>query len=142
MEVSVKWEKKMSFVAQTESGHAVKMDAPAGDGGGDNSGPRPTEVLLCGVGACSSMDLVEIMKETDQNLTALTVEVRGERPSEYPMYFTDLYLHYSAQGDIDPAIFAKALAESMDLYCAAGLSLRAAKHYTYEINGVQYTPEV
>ena len=52
--------------------------------------------------------------------------------------FTDLYLHYIAEGDIDPEIFAQTLHESFTLYCAAGLSLSAAKHYTYEINGVQY----
>ena len=102
MKVSVNWNERMTFVANTESGHSVTMDAaqPAGD----NCGPRPTELLLCGVGACSSMDIVETMKERGQNLKSLKVEVRGERPTEYPMPFTDLYLHYIVEGDIDPAL--------------------------------------
>lgn len=137
MHVTVTWEKRMTFKADTESGHQLKMDAGP-QGGGDNCAPRPTELLLCGVGACSSMDVVETMAETNQKLESLKVEVRGERPNDYPMPFTGLYLHYIATGDIDPEVFKKALEESMSLYCAAGLSLSAAKHYTYEINGVQY----
>ena len=102
MKVSVNWNERMTFEANTESGHSVTMDAaqPAGD----NCGPRPTELLLCGVGACSSMDIVETMKERGQNLKSLKVEVRGERPSEYPMPFTDLYLHYIVEGDIECAL--------------------------------------
>lgn len=136
MNVTVTWEQRMTFSADTGSGHTVKMDAasPAGD----NCAPRPTELLLCGVGACSSMDVVETMAERGQRLDSLKVEVRGERPNEYPMGFTDLYLHYIATGDIDQAIFKATLQESMNLYCAAALSLKAAKHVTYEINGAQY----
>lgn len=139
MNVSVTWDGQgqMSFNAQTASGHAVTMDA-AVEGGGHNKGPRPTELLLCGVGACSSMDIVETMQEQNQNLKSLKVEVRGDRPTEYPMPFTDLYLHYIAEGDLDADIFAQTLKDSFSLYCAAGLSLSATKHYTFEINGVQY----
>lgn len=136
MKVTVNWNERMTFEASTESGHNVKMDA--GQPAGDNCAPRPTELLLCGVGACSSMDIVETMKERGQNLESLKVEVRGERPSEYPMPFTDLYLHYVVEGDIDPAILKACLQESMNLYCAAALSLKAMKHVTYELNGIVY----
>jgi uncharacterized OsmC-like protein len=84
------------------------------------------------------MDIVETMKERGQNLKSLKVEVRGERPSEYPMPFTDLYLHYIVEGDIDPALMKACLQESMNLYCAAALSLKAMKHVTFELNGDTY----
>ena len=134
MKVSVNWEQKMGFEATTESGHKVKMDGPK-----DNTAPRPTELLLCGVGACSSMDVVETMAERGQKLESLSVEVRGDRASDYPMPFTDLHLHYIAKGDIDPAIFRACLQESMHLYCAAALSMTAAKHVTYELNDIVYS---
>ncbi len=136
MKVTVNWNERMTFEADTESGHKVKMDA--GQPAGDNCAPRPTELLLCGVGACSSMDIVETMKERGQNLESLHVEVRGDRPSDYPMGFTDLHLHYVVKGDINPAILRACLQESMNLYCAAALSLKAAKHVTYELNGEEY----
>ncbi len=134
MKVSVAWQQNMAFEAVTESGHNVKMDGPK-----DNTAPRPTELLLCGVGACSSMDVVETMAERGQKLESLKVEVRGDRPTDYPMPFTDLHLHYIAKGDIDPAIFRACLQESMNLYCAAALSLTAAKHVTYELNDIVYS---
>ena len=137
MNVTVTRQGQMLFNGATAYGHDVLMDA-AVEGGGANQGPRPTELLLCGVGACSSMDVVETMVEKGQTLKSLKVEIRGERPSEYPMPFTDLYLHYIAEGEIDPAVFAETLHDSFTLYCAAGLSLKAEKHYTFEINGVQY----
>ena len=111
----------------------------AGKPAGDNCAPRPTELLLCGVGACSSMDVVETKADRGQKLDSLKVEVRGDRPAEYPMPFTDLHLHYIAEGDIDPAIFKACLQESMNLYCAAVLSLKAAKHVTYELNDIVYS---
>ena len=57
MNVTVTWQGQMLFDGTTASGHHVPMDA-AIEGGGANQGPRPTELLLCGVGACSSMDVV------------------------------------------------------------------------------------
>jgi uncharacterized OsmC-like protein len=55
------------------------------------------------------------------------------------MPFTDLHLHYIAKGDIDPAIFRACLQESMNLYCAAALSMTAKKHVTYELNDIVYS---
>jgi len=134
MNVTVNWNNRMTFDATTASGHNVVMDAAAP--AGDNNGPRPTELLLCGVGACSSMDVVETMTELGLHLDSLKVEVRGERPSEYPMAFTDLYLTYIAEGkDIDAATLKTCLLQSMNLYCAAALSLKATKHVSFVLNG-------
>jgi putative redox protein len=85
------------------------------------------------------MDVVETMAERGQKLDSLKVEVRGDRAADYPMPFTDLHLHYIAKGDIDPAIFRACLQESMNLYCAAALSMTAKKHVTYELNDIVYS---
>ncbi|HCI12474.1 MAG TPA: peroxiredoxin, partial [Gallionellaceae bacterium] len=45
MKARVKWVEQVSFLGETESGHAVLMDgSPAA--GGRNLGPRPMEMLL------------------------------------------------------------------------------------------------
>lgn len=137
MNVSVNWDSRMTFEANTDSGHSVVIDA--GAPAGDNKGPRPTELLLCGVGACSSMDVVETMQELGLHLDSLKVEVRGERPSVYPMGFTDIYLNYIVEGsDIDEATLQTCLLQSINLYCAAGLSLKATKHVSFVLNGVSH----
>src|SRR6266853_340787 len=55
MECKVKWvgPDGMSFVAETESGHAFVMDG-APEGGGRNLGPRPMETVLAGTGGCTA----------------------------------------------------------------------------------------
>src|SRR5690606_41305368 len=55
MKATVKWVDGAMFVAESGSGHALVMDGPP-DHGGRNLGPRPMEMLLLGVGGCSSFD--------------------------------------------------------------------------------------
>ncbi len=47
MKARIKWVEEVSFLGETESGHAVLMDGPPA-GGGRNLGPRPMEMLLLG----------------------------------------------------------------------------------------------
>src|SRR2546428_11038747 len=77
MECKVKWigSEGMSFVAETESGHAFVMDG-APDGGGRNLGPRPMETVLAGTGGCTAYDGGLILRKSGQSLSAL-----GSRPS-------------------------------------------------------------
>ena len=62
MKARVKLIEGVSFVGQTESGHAVVMDGPP-DSGGKNLGPRPMEMLLLGLGGCSAFDVVHILRK-------------------------------------------------------------------------------
>jgi organic hydroperoxide reductase OsmC/OhrA len=52
----------MQFVGEADSGHAIVMDGPP-ETGGKNTGLRPMELLLLGIGSCSGMDVVSILKE-------------------------------------------------------------------------------
>ena len=49
MTARIKWVEQVSFLGETESGHAVLMDGPP-SGGGRNLGPRPMEMVLLGTG--------------------------------------------------------------------------------------------
>ena len=59
----------LQFVAQADSGSAIVMDGDAKFGGG-NSGPRPMELLLIGLGGCSGMDVVSILKKKREKVMA------------------------------------------------------------------------
>ena len=56
MECQVSWlgNGSMAFSAETGSGHLVKMDGPP-EVGGQNSAPRPMELILAGTGGCSAL---------------------------------------------------------------------------------------
>lgn len=56
----------MAFSGSTPSGHVIKMDA-AKEVGGQNSGARPTELLLHSLAGCTGIDIVMILKKCDLN---------------------------------------------------------------------------
>ena len=65
MKATVKWLDGVSFEGGSESGHSVVMDG-APESGGKNDGMRPMEMLLLGIGGCTSYDVVTILKKSRQ----------------------------------------------------------------------------
>ena len=90
MECRVKWlgPEGMSFVAETESGHAFVMDG-APEGGGRDLGPRPMETVLAGTGGCTAYDVVVILRKSGQQISACEVRLIAERAQADPKRTTD-----------------------------------------------------
>ncbi len=87
MKARIKWVEEVSFLGETESGHAVLMDGPP-TGGGRNLGPRPMEMLLIGTGACTAYDVVTILKKSRQKITDCVVDIQSDRADTDPKVFT------------------------------------------------------
>jgi len=68
----------LQFVGEASSGHAIVMDGDPGVGG-NNTGLRPMELLLVGLGGCTGMDVVSILRKKKQELTGLEVTVLGQK---------------------------------------------------------------
>ena len=81
MKVTVKWIDGVSFVGESESGHAVVLDGPP-DAGGRNIGMRPMEMLLIGMAGCSAFDVVSILQKGRHPVRDCRVEVAAERAAE------------------------------------------------------------
>src|SRR5258708_9539314 len=90
MECKVKWvgPDDMSFIAETESGHAFVMDG-APEGGGRNLGPRPMETVLAGTGGRTAYDVVLILKKNGQHVSAFPALLISERPGNRPKSCTN-----------------------------------------------------
>lgn len=115
----------------------VNIDG-AVDIGGKNAGARPMELLLMGLGGCTSIDLILILKKQRQPLEDLKIEVTGEREQiegTEMKPFKKINIHYKFFGQLDPAKVEKAIALSMDKYCSATAQLRPSAEIThsYEI---------
>jgi putative redox protein len=80
MQVRVKWVDGMMFLGESESGHAVVMDGPP-ELGGNNMGVRPMEMLLLGMGGCTSIDVMQILqrKHWIVTLILLSHKLAGKR---------------------------------------------------------------
>lgn len=123
MQARVKWVQDVMFVGESGSGHAVVMDG-APEYGGRDLGPRPMELLLLGLGGCSSFDVVTILKKARQNISSCEAELTAERADAVPAVFTKIHLHFVVKGkDLKEAQVKKAVDLSADKYCSASIML-------------------
>ncbi|MDZ4202132.1 MAG: OsmC family protein [Gallionella sp.] len=137
MKARVKWVEQVSFLGETESGHAVLMDgSPAV--GGRNLGPRPMEMLLLGAGGCTSFDVISILKKSRQAVSDCYVELEAERAETDPKVFTKIHMHFVVKGkDIKPEVVEKAIKLSAEKYCSASIMLGATAAMTHDFEVVQ-----
>jgi len=139
MKTTVRWGQNASFIAETGSGHTITMDGPE-DHGGENKGARPMEMLLVGLGGCSSFDVMTILKRSRQEMTDCVCEIEAERADAIPALFTKIHLHFKVSGvDLKESIVKRAVNMSAEKYCSASIMLAAGGvdvSHSYEIVGV------
>jgi len=132
----VKWIGDAAFVGESGSGHAVVMDGPA-DHGGRNIGPRPMEMLLIGLGACSSVDVVGILRKARQDVIHCEVKLEAERADAVPAVFTKINLVFVVSGrGLKETHVKRAVELSADKYCSASIMFSKAGvdiTHSYEI---------
>jgi putative redox protein len=133
MQARIKWVENAAFVGETGSGHAVVVDGPAEIGGRD-LGPRPMELMLLSVGACSAVDVVHILKKARQPFADVQVEVQGQRADTDPKVFTAIHLHFIVSGrGLAAHHVERAVRLSAEKYCSASIMLgRAGAAVTHD----------
>ncbi len=123
MEVEIKWDGNAKFVGSSGSGHTVVMDGPP-DHGGENLGPRPMEMLLLGLGGCSSFDVVNILKRSRQDVVDCVTRIEAERADAVPAVFTRIHLHFAVSGrKLKDNTVRRAVEMSAEKYCSASIML-------------------
>lgn len=121
---TVKWIDGMAMVAESGSGHGFMMDGSP-DHGGRNAGARPMEVVLMGLGGCTTFDVLSILKKGRQPVQDCEVELNGERADGVPAVYTKIHVHFKVYGDgLDEGKVKRAVELSADKYCSASLMLR------------------
>ena len=126
MKALVKWVDGAMFLGEAGSGHTVVMDGPP-DHGGRNMGVRPMEMLLLGLGGCSTFDVMSILQKARQKVHDCRVEIEAERADTVPSVFTKIHLHFYVSGDaLKEAQVKRAVSLSAEKYCSASIMLEAA----------------
>jgi putative redox protein len=137
MKARIKWVEHVSFLGETESGHAVLMDGPA-DGGGRNLGPRPMEMVLLGTGGCTTYDVIHILKKGRQKVTDCVVEIQADRATEDPKVFTKIHFHFVVTGkDLKTEQVERAIKLSAEKYCSASIMLGKSADITHDFEVIQ-----
>lgn len=137
MKATIKWIDGVSFVGESESGHAVVLDGPP-TAGGRNIGIRPMELLLLGMGGCSAFDVVSILTRGRQDLVDCRAELSAERAEEDPKVFTRIHVHYVVSGrGLKAATVERAIKLSAEKYCSASIMLGKTAEVTHDYEIVE-----
>ncbi len=137
MKARIKWVEQVTFLGESESGHAVVMDG-APESGGRNLGVRPMEMLLLGMGGCTSFDVIHILKKARQPVTDCVVEINAERSAEVPKVFTRIHVHFIISGTgLQEKQVERAVELSATRYCSASLMLGKTAQITHDYEIVE-----
>jgi putative redox protein len=137
MKSRVKLVEGMTFMAESGSGHAVVLDASP-DIGGRNLGPRPMEMLLMGLGGCTSIDVMLILRKSREQVTDCVVELEAERAPTDPKVFTSIHLRYVVTGrGLDRNKVERAIKLSEEKYCSATAMLSGTATITHSLDLVE-----
>lgn len=142
MKTRVTWLEDMTYVAQTPSGHALVMDGPP-ELGGHNIGPRPMEMLLIGMGGCTAIDVINILRKARQDLRGCEVQLEADRADSEPKVFTHIRAHFILTGqNLSAKHIERAIHLSAEKYCSASIMLgqTARITHTFEIRQSSESP--
>ena len=132
MKCRIKWLDHMSFVGESGSGHSVVMDG-APEAGGRNLGVRPMEMVLLGLGGCTSFDVISILRKSRQDISDCEVQIEAERADSVPKVFTKIHLHFIVSGrELDAVKVDRAISLSADKYCSASRMLEETAEITHD----------
>ncbi len=137
MTATVRLETGMRFDAEAGSGHHVTLDAADYDGG-QNTGFRPMELLLVGLGGCTGMNVISILRKKRQQVTGYEVHVSGIRAEDHPMVFVEITVEHIVTGyRVQPEAVARAIQLAKERYCGAGAMLGMVAHVTHTFRLVE-----
>lgn len=133
MKARIKWVEDVTFLGEAGSGHSVVIDGPP-EHGGRNLGVRPMELMLLGMGGCTTFDVMHILKKARQDVTDCVAEISAERAEEDPKVFTRIHIHFRVEGNgLSEKRVAKAIELSAEKYCSASIMLdRAGVEMTHD----------
>ena len=114
------------FEGKDAAGHTVKMDSSP-ESGGKNFGIRPMQMLLMGLGGCSGIDIVSILKKQKQTVDGFRILIGGERETgKESTLWKEVKIIFELKGPIDPEKAKRACLLSIEKYCSVAATLMGA----------------
>ena len=131
MKAKVTLSEGSSFKGVVESGHGVVMDVSP-DLGGQNLGPRPMEMILLGLGGCTAIDVLEILRKGRQQVINMEVQLESERSSKDPKVFKNIQINFVLSGKkLDERKVGRAIELSAEKYCSVSMMLNKTAEISY-----------
>jgi len=78
-----------------------------------------------GLGGCTSIDVIDILKKSRQDITDCVTQLTAERANSIPAVFTKIHIHFVVTGrNLKPRQVERAVELSATKYCSATLMLQ------------------
>ncbi len=117
---TVRWVDAMQFVGMDSGGHSVVLS-----GDDQQSGVRPSEMLLVALASCTAVDVVEIMEKKRKPLSALEIVISGERDPDPPWPYRRIDVNYRLSGEgLTEKAVSQAIQLSSEKYCSVAATVR------------------
>ena len=137
VDVQVKLVDGVTWMVSGPSGHGVVLDG-APEIGGRNLGMRPMEMVLAGLGGCTAMDVITVLRKQRQDVVDCVIELSAERADSPPKVFTRIEVHYRVFGkNLKSSAVERAVRLSMETYCSVSKMLKATSDITYRFECIE-----
>ncbi len=132
MKVAIKYVDGLTFIGKGESNNWVTMDASP-KVGGSGAGTSPMEFLLMGLGGCTAVDVILMLKKRKKQVDKFDIEISSKRADEHPKVFTEIHMSYKFWGkDLTNKEIERAIELSENKYCSASAMIAKTAKITYD----------
>jgi putative redox protein len=129
MNVEINWTQGMQLQVTNGAATAL-MDAKSPIGKGD--GLTPKELVAAGIGGCTAMDVLALLKKHKQPVESFKIQVDTESTTGAPpAVFTSAKIRFELEGAIDPKVLNEAVTLSQTKYCGVSAMLSKAFPISY-----------
>lgn len=119
------------FQARGAANVAINIDANP-EIGGHNEGARPMELMLMGLGGCSAIDIISILKKQRQPIESFDINIKAERQKVGECnLFENIHIHFILGGQLDEEKVQKAIILSLEKYCSVAAILYKTSTITH-----------
>lgn len=137
MKTAIVWKDGMEFDGVAEN-HIVPMDAKTPIG--KNSAASPKELVALGLGGCTAMDVIALLKKHKQLPESFRVDLEiVPSTGAHPIVFESAVLSFAVEGSVDADKLNEAVHLSQTKYC--GVSAMLSKSFPIEyrviLNGAE-----
>ena len=95
------------------------------------------ELMLMGVGGCTSFDVINILTKSRQKVTNCVTQITAARADDVPQVFEHIHIHFVVEGeDLDAKKVERAIDLTAHKYCSASIMLQRAGveiEHTFEL---------
>jgi putative redox protein len=119
MKATIKQVRGLTLVGKAGSNHWVPIDTVE-ELEGQNAGTKPLELVLLGLGGCTGMDVISILKKMRSPIKDFEMELEAEQAPQHPKVFTRIKMKYIFYGDkeqIKSKDIERAIQLSESTYC-------------------------